>query len=232
MQFYCNLSAFWLWNKSIKDVLIWLGLMVFALLSSFHSSLIRFKLIESTKQCFFFNKEFDQIHFLLSVLQFVSKNNQLIYFDFVDFNEILFSLFISTTLKWNSVKVMCCVQCDSVKIIVLPFCSPSGGYCFPPSFVGVVPQATLGWWCLTLRLSGFLPKSFFCILSNKHWSYINIYTHVCMGAQRRFPEWFFITAQYLLQFIFIFFKWINWNCRSIVFDFLQLNANNLFVSLM
>ena len=39
-------------------------------------------------------------------------------------------------------KVMCCVHCGSVKIIVPPFCSPSGGHCVPPSFVGVVPQVT------------------------------------------------------------------------------------------
>ena len=59
-------------------------------------------------------------------------------------------------------------------MIVSPFSSPSGGYCFPPSFVGAVPQATLGWWCLTLRLSGFLTSSF-CLLSNKHWSKIYVY---------------------------------------------------------
>ncbi len=91
--------------------------------------------------------------------------NQSISIESIQMKKI-FTIF--NNLVWNSVKITCCVQCDSVKIIVPPFCSPSGGYCFPPSFVGVVPQATLGWWCLTLRLSGFLTSYALCLLSNEH----------------------------------------------------------------
>ena len=161
------------------------------------------KLIESTKESFFFNKEFDQIHFswMYSNLFPKKKNKQLIFSISSILMKSLLRLHFNNII-WNSIKVMCFVQCGSAKIIVPPFCSPSGEVLFFSLFRWcsaashpwmVVPYAT------PFGLSHLI--CFFGFLSNKHWSSKYVYRD-----SETVSRMVLTTAQYLQQFIFIFLQ--------------------------
>ena len=89
-------SIWWNWNFilvifecdviSWKMFLIWFGLMLRESLNSFHSGLIQFELIESTKESLIFNREFDWVQSSWNYSNLFPKN-QLIH---VDSNEIYF----------------------------------------------------------------------------------------------------------------------------------------------
>ena len=208
-----NLSDFWLQSKSIK---FFFGLVWCYLSYSIHFIAVSFdlKLIESTKESFFFNKEFDQIHFSWMYSNLFPKKTNNNFFDFVDSHEIILRLHFNNII-WNSIKVMCCVQCGSAKIIVPPFCSPFWWVLFS-SLLRWCSAASHPWMVVPYATPFGLSHliCFFWFFSNKHWSSKYVY-----GDSETVSRMVFITAQYLPQFIFIFFKWINWNFRSIVFVF-------------